>query len=119
MMWCAPRVSPRLSWPRSRPVSGKCWRPVPGATAAGGDRARIEDRTALVVDDEVATGSTARAACQIARARGGGTDRAGGACGAAGLDRAAGRGRRRTGMPAHPVGLLRDRAVLRRLLPDR
>lgn len=32
--------------------------------------ARLEDRTALVVDDGVATGSTARAACQIARARG-------------------------------------------------
>ncbi|WP_326575230.1 phosphoribosyltransferase family protein [Streptomyces sp. NBC_00481] len=32
--------------------------------------ARIEDRTALVVDDGVATGSTARAACRIARARG-------------------------------------------------
>jgi putative phosphoribosyl transferase len=32
--------------------------------------AGIEGRTALVVDDGVATGSTARAACQIARARG-------------------------------------------------
>ncbi|MER5202143.1 phosphoribosyltransferase family protein [Streptomyces sp. NPDC002825] len=30
----------------------------------------LEGRTALVVDDGVATGSTARAACQIARARG-------------------------------------------------
>ncbi|MGW2182302.1 phosphoribosyltransferase family protein [Streptomyces sp. NPDC001732] len=37
-----------------------------------GGRASIglEGRTALVVDDGVATGSTARAACQIARARG-------------------------------------------------
>ena len=37
-----------------------------------GDRrpARLESRTVLVVDDGVATGSTARAACQIARARG-------------------------------------------------
>jgi putative phosphoribosyl transferase len=36
----------------------------------GREPARIEGRTALVVDDGVATGSTARAACQIARARG-------------------------------------------------
>ncbi|MDJ0346405.1 phosphoribosyltransferase family protein [Streptomyces sp. H10-C2] len=32
--------------------------------------ARIQGRTAIVVDDGVATGSTARAACQIARANG-------------------------------------------------
>jgi putative phosphoribosyl transferase len=36
----------------------------------GREPARIEGRTALVVDDGVATGSTARAACRIARARG-------------------------------------------------
>lgn len=37
-----------------------------------GDRppARLAGRTAVVVDDGVATGSTARAACQVARARG-------------------------------------------------
>lgn len=37
-----------------------------------GDRARIPlaGRTAVVVDDGIATGSTARAACQIARAQG-------------------------------------------------
>jgi putative phosphoribosyl transferase len=36
----------------------------------GREPSRLEDRTVLVVDDGVATGSTARAACQIARARG-------------------------------------------------
>jgi putative phosphoribosyl transferase len=37
-----------------------------------GDRPRLslEGRTALVVDDGIATGSTARAACQVARAHG-------------------------------------------------
>jgi Predicted phosphoribosyltransferases len=37
-----------------------------------GDRPRIslEGRTALVIDDGIATGSTARAACQVARAHG-------------------------------------------------
>ena len=37
-----------------------------------GDRPRLalEGRTALVVDDGIATGSTARAACQVARAQG-------------------------------------------------
>lgn len=37
-----------------------------------GDRGRVplEGRTALVVDDGIATGSTARAACQVARAHG-------------------------------------------------
>jgi putative phosphoribosyl transferase len=33
-------------------------------------RAALEGRTAVVVDDGIATGSTARAACQVARARG-------------------------------------------------
>ena len=37
-----------------------------------GDRARIslEGRTVIIVDDGIATGSTARAACQVARAQG-------------------------------------------------
>lgn len=37
-----------------------------------GDRARVslEGRTAVIVDDGIATGSTARAACQVARAHG-------------------------------------------------
>ncbi len=37
-----------------------------------GDRARVPlvGRTALIVDDGIATGSTARAACQVARAHG-------------------------------------------------
>jgi putative phosphoribosyl transferase len=37
-----------------------------------GDRARhrLEGRTAVIVDDGIATGSTARAACQVARAHG-------------------------------------------------
>ena len=37
-----------------------------------GDRPRVplEGRTAIVVDDGIATGSTARAACQVARAHG-------------------------------------------------
>lgn len=37
---------------------------------AGRPRTSLEGRTALVVDDGVATGSTARAACQVARAQG-------------------------------------------------
>jgi putative phosphoribosyl transferase len=37
---------------------------------AGRPRVDIADRTAVVVDDGIATGSTARAACQVARAQG-------------------------------------------------
>jgi putative phosphoribosyl transferase len=37
---------------------------------AGGDRVPLAGRIALIVDDGVATGSTARAACQVARAQG-------------------------------------------------
>jgi putative phosphoribosyl transferase len=36
----------------------------------GGPPSQLQGRTALIVDDGIATGSTARAACQIARARG-------------------------------------------------
>lgn len=37
---------------------------------AGRDRIPLAGRTALIIDDGVATGSTARAACQVARAQG-------------------------------------------------
>jgi putative phosphoribosyl transferase len=37
---------------------------------AGRDRVDVTDRTAVVVDDGVATGSTARAACEVARGQG-------------------------------------------------
>jgi putative phosphoribosyl transferase len=37
---------------------------------AGRERASLQGRTAIVVDDGIATGSTARAACQVARAQG-------------------------------------------------
>jgi putative phosphoribosyl transferase len=37
---------------------------------AGKDRTALAGRTALIVDDGLATGSTARAACQVARAQG-------------------------------------------------
>ncbi|GHH67727.1 phosphoribosyltransferase family protein [Promicromonospora soli] len=37
---------------------------------AGQDRTALVGRTALIVDDGLATGSTARAACQVARAQG-------------------------------------------------
>jgi putative phosphoribosyl transferase len=37
---------------------------------AGSERVPLTGRTALIVDDGVATGSTARAACQVARAQG-------------------------------------------------
>lgn len=40
------------------------------AFRAAGERIPIAGRTALIVDDGVATGSTARAACQVARAMG-------------------------------------------------
>ena len=36
----------------------------------GGPRVSLDGRTAVVVDDGIATGSTARVACQVARARG-------------------------------------------------
>lgn len=36
----------------------------------GGNRVPLAGRTALIVDDGMATGATARAACQVARARG-------------------------------------------------
>jgi len=41
-----------------------------GRYRSGRDRVGLTGRTALVVDDGVATGSTARAACRIARAQG-------------------------------------------------
>ena len=37
---------------------------------AGRPRPSLEGRTAVIVDDGIATGSTARAACQVARAQG-------------------------------------------------
>jgi putative phosphoribosyl transferase len=37
---------------------------------AGRERVSLQGRTAIVVDDGIATGSTARAACQVARAQG-------------------------------------------------
>ena len=36
----------------------------------GRDRIALTGRTAVIVDDGIATGATARAACQVARARG-------------------------------------------------
>jgi putative phosphoribosyl transferase len=41
-----------------------------GRFRAGRGRADVAGRTAVVIDDGIATGSTARAACQVARAQG-------------------------------------------------
>ena len=91
----------------------------PGGSAASRPRVPLAGRTAVVVDDGIATGSTARAACQVARRTGrgpGGARRAG---------RAGRTGPTRIGDDADELRLPRDagvvlarRPVLRRLLAD-
>ena len=46
------------------------WRAGPGATGRVGPGCRLDGRCAVIVDDGIATGSTARAACHVARAQG-------------------------------------------------
>ena len=79
-----------------------------------GERPRValDGRTVIIVDDGIATGSTARAACQAARAFGrdpGGACRAGGAFRLEGTDR---RRRRRVRLSRGVGVVLRDRPVL-------
>ena len=84
----------------------------------GRPHAPLRGKVAVIVDDGIATGSTARAACQIARALGaarGGAGHAGRAAGLAGPDRPR---RRRDDRGDHLGAVLRDRPVLRRFLPD-
>ena len=77
----------------------------------------LDGRVAVVVDDGIATGSTARAACQVARAQG-----RPGWCSPCRSRRPGGRpgsGATPTSWSAgDPGAVLRHRAVLRRLLPD-
>ena len=78
----------------------------------------LEGRPAVVVDDGIATGSTARAACQVARAQGAGARRAGGAGRTPIVRRRALRRRRRARGPRVPRTVLRRRRVVRGLLSD-
>ena len=83
----------------------------------GRPRVSLDGRTAVVVDDGIATGSTARVACQVARAR-------------ARLwwcwpcrwrprrRLSSWRGRRRVGLPQDPRSIFRRRGVVLGLLPD-
>src|ERR1022692_2620122 len=63
--WSSASESPSPSSSGSRSVSGSNW--SGGAGAFGGTGPA---RPAVIVDDGIATGSTARAACQVARAHG-------------------------------------------------
>ena len=58
------------SSPRSRSASGPSWPAGRERYRADRPRVPLAGRTAIVVDDGIATGSTARAACQVARAHG-------------------------------------------------
>ncbi len=51
-------------------MSAKNLRVGPPASAARRERVSLGGRTALIVDDGIATGSTVRAACKVARAQG-------------------------------------------------
>ena len=63
------RSATRSSAP-SRPASGPSSTAGPAASAATGPARRWPGAPRCVVDDGIATGSTARAACQVARAQG-------------------------------------------------
>ena len=85
-----------------------------------GDRPRVplEGRIAVVVDDGIATGSTARAACQVARAHGAARVVLAVPVAPPGWTARHRPRRRRVRLPGHAGLVLRDRPVLRRLLPD-
>ena len=51
-------------------ASGRTWTGPRSATGRCGTSSRSAGRTVVIVDDGVATGSTARVACRVARARG-------------------------------------------------
>ena len=112
------QVAPRgvRTWPSNG--SGPRWRVVLQRFRRGPARVPLTGRIAVVVDDGIATGSTARAACAVARALGAARVVlaapvcAREACGGSAA------GRRRAGVPAAPRGLQRGRAVLRRLPAD-
>ena len=58
------------SWPRWSGASDRCSTARLARYRRGRDRVDLRGRTAIVVDDGVATGSTARVACRIARGLG-------------------------------------------------
>ena len=62
----------------ARPRARRARAPPARCTAAGGPRCRWTGRTAIVVDDGLATGFTARAAIEVMRRRGAGRRRPGG-----------------------------------------
>ncbi len=64
-------VSGRRSWRRRRAAGAdRAGAPGPAAIRGDGGRLALDGRTAIVVDDGIATGSTAYAACRVARAHG-------------------------------------------------
>ena len=111
-------ASARRTSPRSRRVSARAR--APRARRFRGDAARVSlaGRTALIVDDGIATGSTVRAACHVAARARSGTGRRGDAGRTAGHLGPAARRRGRGGGAREPRSVRRDRTVLRRLLAD-
>ena len=85
--------------------------PRPRFCAATALRADLAGRTAIVVDDGIATGGTARAACQVARAHGASRVVLAVPVGSPDTVEGAARGRRRGGLPA------RRRRTCRRSAP--
>ena len=85
---------------------------------AGRARVSLHDRPVIVVDDGLATGSTARAAIRVARAAGATLGGARGAGGTADDGDRAGPGRRRRGVRGDALAVLGHRPVVSRLLAD-
>ena len=81
-------------------------------------RAPVAGRTAIVVDDGIATGSTARAACQVARAHGAARVILAVPVAPRGTVAALGQVADRGGLPGVPGAVLRHRPVVPGLLPD-
>ena len=75
-------------------------------------RVPLAGRTVVIVDDGIATGATARAACQVARAHGAERVVLAVPVGPPDIEARLRQRRRRAGVPAYPAGVLRGGPVL-------